>query len=388
MKDLLDSLRIDDRHRAQEPTRRAGGRRSPRRRYALVALSLLLIGAAAWYGRHRLTASPDTARAATTPVQTAGPPRAGASLTAGGYARAARTVQVVPRVSGRIVTLLVDEGDVVAAGDVIAVLDSRDLEQDVVEASAAVDLQRAELARLEAGTRPQRIAAARADYQAAVARLDLAARELSRSQELASTGAVPVRELEQAETARRVRGSELEAARQALALLEAGPAAEERRAARASLAVAQARWTRATQRLGDARVTAPIGGRVIRKLHEAGDFVSAEVPFIEGADTLAAGSPIVTLAGTGPQEVTVDINETDLARISLGQPVEATPDAFPTLVLPGTVTRLAARADRNKGTLEVRITLEESATVLPEDLSVKLRFLEAGADGRLVTPRR
>jgi RND family efflux transporter MFP subunit len=226
-----------------------------------------------------------------------------------------------------------------------------------------------------------------------MAELDQAERELSRSLSLASSGAIAAQALERTQTSYRVRSAAAEAARQSLALADAGPAAEEIWAAEATLAAARAKWTRATLRLSDAQVTAPISGRVVRKLREEGDFVSAEAPFIEGADTLAIGSPLVTLADSGPQEVTVDINETDIARVSLGQRVQVVPTAFPSVTLAGAVSSLAVRADRNKGTLQVRVTLEKSEALLPEDLSVRLSFLATttelgGLPASVVIPAR
>ncbi len=389
MKELLDSLRIVDGQRTEVTQRRAAVPAKSRRRYWLAALLPLPLGAVGWYVTSASAISVELATAAAA----AGAAVPAVVLSAGGYVKAARTVQVVPRVSGRIVTMSVEEGDVVAAGDVIATIDSRDLEQDVVEAKAAMDMASANLARQKAGSRPQEISAARARYEAAVAQVDLAARELARSQSLASTGAIAKQTIERAETDHRVRASAAESARQLLALVEAGPPVEDIRAAEAALAVARAKWTRATQRLSDARVTAPIAGRVVRKLREEGDFVSAEAPFIEGAETLAVGSPLVTLADPGPQQATVDINETDIAKVSLGQHVQIVPAAYPSLALAGRVTRLAARADRNKGTLQVRVTLEKSETVLPEDLSVKLSFLaiasvSGGRPGSVLIPAR
>jgi RND family efflux transporter MFP subunit len=388
MKELLDSLQIDKGQRTTVTERGASERARSRRMYWLALLLAVPIGLGAWYFISTRAVPVEVV----TVSMVSGPsaPVAG-SLSAGGYVKAARTVHVVPRVSGRIVAISVQEGDLVKAGDTIAVIDTRDLEQDVIEAKAAMEMASATLARLKAGSRPQEIAGARARYEAATAELESAARELSRRKNLLSSGAIPVQVLDRAETEYRVRTSGLEAARQALMLIEVGPSTEEIQAADAALALARAKWTRATQRLSDARVRAPITGRVIRKFREAGDFVSAEVPFLERSDTLAAGSPLVTLADTGPQEVTVDINETDIAKISLNQDVEVMPNAYPSQVLRGSVTRLSARADKNKNTLEVRVTLKESATAFPQDLSAKITFLQprseqTGREANMMVP--
>jgi RND family efflux transporter MFP subunit len=84
---------------------------------------------------------------------------------------------------------------------------------------------------------------------------------------------------------------------------------------------------------------------------------------------------VVSLADLGPQEVAADVNETDVARLSLQQPVEVAPNAYPEEILHGFVTQIAPRADKNKNTLEVKVTLEKAGRVLPYDMSVKLSFL-------------
>jgi multidrug efflux pump subunit AcrA (membrane-fusion protein) len=379
MKELLDDLRIDERRRIPAPARVSGEPSRSRRRYRLAALLLAPIGLGSWF---LATTHHAPVEVATVTVPTGLAAAGAGALSSGGYVKAAWTIQVVPRVSGRIVVISAKEGDLLAAGDTVAVLESRDLEHDAAEARAAMEMARATRDNLAAGSRPQEVEAARARLQAAAAELEAAERELGRSKELWSAGGIPAQTLDRAETEYRVRASGLEAARQSLALVEAGPSAEARRAATAAAAMAQARWARATSRLADTRVLAPVAGRVIRVFREVGDFVSAETPYIEGGDTLAAGTPLLTLADAGPQEATTDITETDISQVTLGGEVEVTPNAFPSMVVRGSVTRLAARADRNKGTVQVRVTLRESPTVLPHDLGVKVTFLHPGADGR------
>jgi RND family efflux transporter MFP subunit len=115
---------------------------------------------------------------------------------------------------------------------------------------------------------------------------------------------------------------------------------------------------------------------VLRKFRNVGDFVSPDVPYLEGYETIAVGSPLVALANLGPQEVSADINETEIARVWAGQPVEVSPNAYPQLALHGAVSQISPRADRNKNTIEVKVTLEPTKTVLPYDASVKLTFVD------------
>ncbi len=376
MKELLAGLQIG-------PESRSIGTVRPRRlalsrRKGLLIASLASIPAFLWFWH--LTRRPIVVEVFTVPARSAAGGTA-PTLTAGGYARAGKVVFVAPRVSGRLSTVAVQEGDEVRAGDLIAVIDSRDLEQEAVEARANHEFAEATLRRLRAGSRPEEIAEAKAKVQVVARASERAERDLARSRELFDAGIISAQTFDQAKTEYLVGEGNLDAARQSLALVVAGPRAEELEAAKAALAAAHARWTSANNRLGYARVLAPIAGRVLRKFRNVGDYVSPDVPHLEGSETVAVGSPVVSLADLGPQEVSVDVNETDIPKVSLHQAVQVSQNAYPEEMLPGSVTQISPRADRNKNTVEVKVTLEDPSKQLPYDASVKLSFI-----GRPTTP--
>lgn len=331
----------------------------------------ILVASGSWYALASSAVAVDVVTVArSAPSDTPAP-----TLTAGGYVRAARVVYVVPKVAGRIASLHVAEGDVVQAGDLIAVLDGRDFEQEVAEARANYELARASLRALELGSRPQEIAESQARVQAVALARDRSARDLARARALFDAGVISARDFDQADTDYRVQEKNVDVARQSAALVEAGPRQEAIQAATAAVEAARARWLGAGHRLEYATVRAPVAGRVLKKFRNAGDFVSPEVPYLEGAETVAVGSPIVSLGDVDHQEVSADVNETDIVLVSLHQPVLIAPNAYPDEVLHGSVTEVSPRADKNKNTIEVKVSVEEAARVLPYDMSVKLTFL-------------
>ncbi len=280
------------------------------------------------------------------------------------------------RSQGGSLELPVREGDEVAAGDVLAAIETRDLTLEAIEARANRDLAQASLEMLETGSRPEEIAEARARLEAAALAKEKAEREFARAKALFDEGILSAQALDLARTEFQIGDRNLDSVRQAVSLVEAGPRHEKVRTARAALRAADARWRAAGNRMTDAHVRSPIAGRVLRKYRNVGDFVSPDVPYMEGYETVAIGSPVVALTDLGPQEVSADINETDIGSVALGQPVEVAPNAYPQLALHGTVSQVSPRADRNKNTIEVKITLEKTATVLPYDASVKLTFVD------------
>ncbi len=375
MNDLLEGLRIE-RRRGERTAPRAGSRQGDRWRSRTgllvgAGLAVLLAVAGVSYG---LATRPLRVEVATATSAIAGTPAP--VLTAGGYVRAARIVYVAPKVAGRIAELPVREGDEVAAGDILAVIETRDLNQEAIEARANRDLAQASLEMLETGSRPEEIAEAKARLEAAALVKERLEREFARAKALFDEGILSAQALDLAATEFRIADRNLDSVRQASTLLEVGPREEEVRKARAAARAADARWRTAGNRMTDARVRSPMAGRVLRKFRNVGDFVSPDVAFLEGYETVAIGSPVVALTDLGPQEVSADLNEVDIGRIALGQQVEVGPNAYPQLILRGAVSQVSPRADRNKNTIEVKVTLEKTTTVLPYDASVKLTFVD------------
>ena len=288
------------------------------------------------------------------------------------------------KILGRVEARLVDEGEMVRAGQTIARLDSAELAQEVAARRAEMQAVQAALAELEAGSRPEEIAQAEASAQQAKARLDemLAG---SRPEELSAAEAVLRRAKAEAERARldaeRYEGlykKEIVSAQQydlartayetALArqreaeeqykLVKEGPRKEQIEQARAAWLQAQERFVLvkkgprqetieqararlqqakeglavAETRLGYATLTSPLAGVVLSKNVEPGEFV-------------AAGTPIVTVGDLENVWLRAYINETDLGRVKVGQPVRVTTDTYPDKRYEGRVSFIAAQAE-------------------------------------------
>lgn len=380
--DALRALRIGDEQRSQGRVPKARHRRRVLW-VGGVALGLLAVGAALW-----LTLHPGAVPVQVTTVVSASSATVG-SLTAGGYVRHPRVVNVVPRVSGVITTLRVAEGDIVHEGDLIATLDRQEPEQQVAETRAELRASLAHLAEFEAGGRREEIASARAKVDALRLTAERLERENARSKVLAGAGAVTAQAREAAESESFVAAKNLEAAQQDLAMLEAGPRAELVAAARANVDAARARLARATDLLGRTEVRAPLSGRVLRKYFDVGAVVSYGLPFTDGYNTLGPGSPIVAIGQLDGLEAFADVNQTDLGSLSLGEKVEVSTEAFPGKTYPARLTRFSPRADRNKNTIEVTVQFDDPVpTELAHDMSVKLSFLGNGQPAQAARGRQ
>jgi multidrug efflux pump subunit AcrA (membrane-fusion protein) len=336
---------------------------------------------------------------------------------------------VSAQVGGTALEVLVEPGDEVAAGDPLVRLDPTDAQHSVQQAEAALETAQAELALLKAGPRAEDVAVARAQVEAAeaeharaAARRDQAKSGVTEIEIAAAEAQVTVAQAdqllarethgqtmecynftlpdgtkekicpllgpaeEQARFSSQAADGALEAARARLDalragaadkaraadavvdaaaaqrdiaqaqldLLEAGATAEEIAASEAAVAQAQAVLDAARAALERAEVRAPLAGTVGMVDARAGELV---VP----------GQPLVTLGDLTTLRVeTTDLDETDVARVAVGQKVDVTFDALSKRVFAGHVTRIAPMADPGAGGVNytVVVVLDEIAPVI------------------------
>jgi HlyD family secretion protein len=367
--DPLRALQIGEEQRSQ------GHARTTRHRRQELWIGAAVVGIAITAGAVWLTLPTRPTPVQVMTVMPASSARSGL-FTAGGYVRHARVVNVVARASGLVATLRVSEGDVVREGDVIATIHEEELAQQVAEGRANLRAAQARLAELQAGSRYEEIAGARARADALRLTDEQLDRERDRNRALAEAGVISAQAFEETEYDSLVARKTLEAAQQALALLEAGPRPEAIAGALAATDAARARLARAADLLARTEIRAPLSGRVLRKFLEVGAVVSGGLPYAEGDTTLGPGSPIVAIGQLEELEAVADINQTDLGRLSLGVNVEVSADTFPGRTYQARLARVSPRADRNKNTVEVTVRFNDPVPrELVHDMSVKLSFL-------------
>jgi HlyD family secretion protein len=223
-----------------------------------------------------------------------------------------REVDVAPIAAGRVLTVRVDEGDRLRQGDTIAVLTTPTLAADLDAAVARQARARARLRDLEAGARPQEIAAARAAVVAGDAEAARTARDRDRLETLLRAGAVAARDVDLAATAARVAASDATRAREALALAEAGRRGEQIAAAQSEVAAATAALEAQRATTADYVLRAPVDGVVFVRAAEPGDL-------------LTTGEPVVRLGRPGEPWVRVYVPAHVLPMLSVGDSVRVVP---------------------------------------------------------------
>lgn len=284
-------------------------------------------------------------------------------------------IKVAAELSGKLKLVRVEEGDRVEAGEVIAVLENADYAARVASAEAELLRREAELRRVINGARAQERREAWAEVKAAEAVLENARVELERRVTGYRDGVFAKEEADRAEREFGVAKARYEAAVERHRLIDDEAREEDRSRAEAEVAAARAQLAEARALYEKTLIHAPIAGVILRKHLKAGESVSTQ------RDT-----PIVTLADTSTLRVRVDVDETDVGKIRLGQRAYVTADAYGSRKFWGRVVRVGSilgkknvRTDEptervDKKILETLVELE-GAPGLPVGLRVDAYIL-------------
>ncbi len=249
-----------------------------------------------------------------------------------------REVDMAFRVGGRINTIEVEEGARVQPGQKLATIDVAPINSRIAQSDAAIAEARARLAELRNGSRPQDVAQARAQLDAAQAALREAQQDVDRRQPLVEPGAIS-RDLWQTTLARRDQAkAQADAAREALSKLRVGARAEEIDAAEAQLRAAMASRGSLVVDRNDTSLTAAIAGTVITRAQEPGAIVQP-------------GETVLTLSIDRPLRLRAYVAETDLSRVAPGMKVEVTADGNPK-TYHGTIGFISPRAEFTPKTVQ------------------------------------
>ena len=155
--------------------------------------------------------------------------------------------------------------------------------------------------------------------------------------------------------------------------------------ARPALAQAQAELGFAEAQLANTRILAPFSGTVVKKMAEVGESVA---PIPPGVNISTSSGAIVALADLDTLEVEADVAESNVARLSDGQPAEVTVEAFPDRRYRAVLRQVIPTADRTKATVQVKVTILDKDADLKPEMSAKVTFLEPQAARRSRAPRR
>jgi len=332
-KALLEQLRIGHEQREDED--------GSRRRWWIggaiaVVVAAILAGIVFFARGPRIEVDLATAAAPTTQLGAA------AILQATGYVTARREATVSAQITGTLTDVLIEEGEHVQAGQVLARLDDTAQKASVAQAQAQLSAAQALLVQ----------------YQA---QLEQARRDLKRNEDLVGQHLVSQQALETARTQVETGQAQVESQKKQVEL------------ARATVDGAQVQ-------LGYTTIRAPFSGVIVAKAAQKGEIVS---PISAGGGFTRTG--IGTVVDMDSLEIEVDVNEAYLHRVHPDQPTQAVLDAYPDWTIPSHVIAIIPTADRSKATVKVRIAIDQKDPRILPDMGVRVSFLDESAEKTAAT---
>ena len=315
-------------------------KRRPRGSVKIIFASVLLaVGAAAWFAwprpeseRRVVGAKIDknTSTPTATPTNTAEPTKPSISakpvtdspfaLTVSGYIINRERIEISPRFQGVVKWIGVKKGDTVKKDQVVVLLDDAEQKARIAEiegrlANARVALERTEL-----------------NYKRVH---ELSARDVT-SKEAEDEARLSV-----------------DAAKATISEIEGGR----------SLAKTYLDWT---------VIRSPIDGVVLEKLAEPGELVTPQ----SFGGARGPSTAVLAVADLQDLQVEIDVNESDLAKITLGQRAQVSPEAYPDKHYEGVVAEISPEANRQKGTLQIKVQIKQPDRFLTPELTAKVEFLK------------
>ncbi|MBD1822501.1 efflux RND transporter periplasmic adaptor subunit [Cyanobacteria bacterium FACHB-DQ100] len=336
-----------------------------------------------------------------------------ARISASGEVIPIRTVNLSPKTTGKIAQLLVDQGDQVMQGQVVARMDDKDIEAERAQAQARVAEAQARLDQLRAGTRVEEVRQAESEVARARGEVDrvqglvsdatqaaeFARTQTRRQRELASQGAISTNSLDEFirreqnanQTLSQARAqlsqsqAQLNQANQQLAQRQNGARPEEIRQSEAQLAAAIAQLQQVQNRLEDTYIRAPFSGVITQRYATVGAFVTPTTQATAGADGSASTSIFALANGL---EVRAKVPEVDIGQIRRGQEVDIRVDAYPEESFKGRVRLIAPEAvtERDVTSFSVRIDILTGRDKLRSKMNANVNFLGDSIPNTLVVP--
>ena len=293
-------------------------------------LVLAIGGAVAWWLLGTKALPVQTAQA-TAPTAQSG---AGSVLQATGYITARRQATVSAQITGTLTEVLIEEGDRVKKGQVLARLDDNGYRASLEATKASALASSAQAAQVSA-------------------QLEQARRDVIRADALAQRGLVSKQSAEQQRATTDALVAQLRSAQR------------QAESAQSQVNVAQVNYDYTV-------VRAPFDGVITDKAAQVGEIVS---PLSAGGGFTRTG--VGTIVDMDSLEIDVDVNEAYIGRVKPDMAAEAILDAYPDWKIPAHVIAIVPAADRGKATVKVRVALESKDERIVPDMGVRVSFLDA-----------
>jgi HlyD family secretion protein len=276
-------------------------------------------------------------------------------------------VAIAAQIPGRVMRVAVIEGAQVVRDQLLIELDDADAKTNVAQAAAALAQANAR----QAGVSQLELGAAEQSLREAEANVRQAASQLARNENLKARGFIGQAALDEAQRNFAVAQSQRGAARlQVLARRDGGSQTE---LANAGVAQAQAALAQALVKLAQQRILAPAAGILISRAVEPGDVVQP-------------GQVLMGLASAGKTQIEVQLDEKNLAKLSVGQSALASADAYANERFAASVSFINPAVDATRGAVVIKLDVAAPPPYLRQDMTVSVDIATAQRNNVLVIP--
>ncbi|MBV8730232.1 MAG: efflux RND transporter periplasmic adaptor subunit, partial [Acidobacteriia bacterium] len=279
---------------------------------------------------------------------------------------------VMPKISAPVQKFLVNRGDHVKAGQLLATLENRDLTAAVSAGKGQVEQAEANLRSTSSASVPEQLVKAQTDVQAAQQAADAARVLLENRQNLFKEGALARKLVDDAQVAYVQAKSQLEAAQEHLRTLQNVGKEEQVKGAQAQVTVARAQLESAEAQVGYSEVRSPINGVIADRPLYAGEMASA-------------GTPLVTVMDISRVVARVNVPQSQATAVKVGQTAAITQTGGSDM-LEGTVTIVSPATDPNTTTVQVWITANNAGERFKPGTAVHAAILTETIHNAAVVP--
>jgi HlyD family secretion protein len=289
------------------------------------------------------------------------------TVVASGRVMTPQRISIAAETTGRVNAIPVSEGQTVKRGQLLIQLNDLDERASMAQATAAVSQAEAKLRQLHEVALP----AASQTLKQAQTNAEQAKKQYERTRDLQARGFFSQAQLDEAKRNYDVIASQVSAAR--LQVKSNQPAGSDLAVAAAAVAQANASLRLAQVKLNEDSILAPADGTLISRSVESGDIVQP-------------GKELMVLAANGETQISVQLDEKNLAKLALGQQVLGSADAYANQRFDAVVSYINPGVDATRGSVEVKLLVANPPAYLRQDMTVSVDIETARHSGALTIP--
>jgi len=259
--------------------------------------------------------------------------------------------QITTKISAKVADISVEVGSVVKKGDSLIILDTKDIEAQVVQAQAGVNTAQANLIKMQAGARPEQIAQAQSSLDSAKTSYSNSRTNFERNQQLLSVGAISQMQFETAQTQLAAAQAQYESAQDQLNMLTKGETQESLNVLRAQVAQSQAALGLAKTQLANGILVSPISGIVSAKNINVGELASP-------------GVILLSMVNVDSLNIKASLPEGFIGDVSVGQEVIVEVAELKDQKFKGKISTINPVIDSRSKSILVKIDIENPDSIL------------------------